>query len=127
MVVLNWRAKTRMGSQKEMTMEQADEAVFVYSAWPSPDAAQAAGAALVEARLAAAVNIIAGMTSIYRWQGAIERADETLMLIKTRTGRIEEIIAEVKRRHPYDEPGIAVVPLAGGSAGYLDWMRREST
>jgi periplasmic divalent cation tolerance protein len=108
-------------------MKQTDEAVFVYSAWPSPDAAQAAGAALVEARLAAAVNIIAGMASIYRWQGAIERAEETLMLIKTRTGRIEEIIAEVKRRHPYDEPGIAVVPLAGGSAGYLDWMRREST
>jgi periplasmic divalent cation tolerance protein len=108
-------------------MEQADEAVFVYSAWPSSDAAQAAGAALVEARLAAAVNIIAGMTSIYRWQGAIERAEETLMLIKTRTGRIEEVIAEVKRRHPYDEPGIAVVPLAGGSAEYLDWMRREST
>ena len=107
-------------------MAETDEAVFLYSAWPSPETAEAAGAALVEARLAAAVNIIAGVRSIYRWQGAVERAEETLMIIKTRRGRVEEVIAEVRRRHPYDEPGIAVVPLAGGSASYLEWMRRES-
>jgi periplasmic divalent cation tolerance protein len=47
------------------------------------------------------------------------------MVIKTRRGRIDEVIAEMKRRHPYEEPGIAVVPLAGGSPGYLAWMRRE--
>lgn len=108
-------------------MTETDEPVFVYSAWPSPDTAEAAGAALVEARLAAAVNVIAGVRSIYRWQGAVERADETLMIIKTRRGRIDAVIAEVRRRHPYEEPGIAVIPLAGGSAGYLDWMCREST
>jgi periplasmic divalent cation tolerance protein len=108
-------------------MADPDEAVFVYSAWPSAETAEAAGAALVEARLAAAVNIIAGMRSIYRWQGAVERAEETAMIIKTRRGRIDEVVAEVRRRHPYREPGIAVVPLAGGSPSYLDWMRREST
>jgi periplasmic divalent cation tolerance protein len=77
--------------------------------------------------LAAAVNIIAGMRSIYRWRGAIERSDETVMIIKTRRGRVDDIIAEIRRRHPYEEPGIAVLPLAGGSASYLEWMCREST
>ena len=103
------------------------DAVFVYTAWPSPETAEAAGAALVEARLAAAVNIIADVTSIYRWRGAVERAQETIMVIKTRHSRIDTVIAEVTRRHPYEEPGIAVLPLAGGSPGYLAWMRRESS
>lgn len=108
-------------------MPQIEEPVFIYSAWPSPETAEAAGAALVEARLAAAVNVIPGMHSIYRWQGAVERADETLMIIKTRRGRIDDVIAEVRRRHPYEEPGIAVLPLTGGSAGYLDCICRESS
>jgi periplasmic divalent cation tolerance protein len=108
-------------------MAKTDEAVFVYSAWPSPETAEDAGARLVEARLAAAVNIIAGMRSIYRWRGAIERSDETVMIIKSRRGRVDDIIAEIRRRHPYEEPGIAVLPLAGGSASYIEWMCREST
>ena len=108
-------------------MEDGDEAVFIYSAWPLHELAETAGAELVEARLAAAVNIIAGMRSIYRWQGAVERAEETLMIIKTRRGRIDDVIAAIRRRHPYEEPGIAVVSLAGGSASYLEWIRLEST
>ncbi len=103
------------------------DAVFVYTAWPSHGTAEAAGAALVEARLAAAVNIFPGVSSIYRWRGAVERAQETIMVIKTHRGRIAEVIAEVKRRHIYEEPGIAVVPISGGSPGYLDWMCRESS
>jgi periplasmic divalent cation tolerance protein len=103
-----------------------DEAVFVYTAWPSAETATAAGEALVEASLAAAVNVIPAIRSIYRWQGKIERADECLMIVKTRRGRVAEVIAEVRRRHPYDEPGIAVLALAGGSPSYLEWMVRES-
>ncbi len=108
-------------------MADTEEAVFVYTAWPTPGTAAAVGAALVAARLAAAVNIFPGASSIYRWRGAVERAQETVMVVKTRRGRIEKVIAEVKRRHIYEEPGIAIVPLAGGSPGYLDWMRRESS
>jgi periplasmic divalent cation tolerance protein len=111
----------------ERAMAETDEAVFVYSTWPSAEAAEAAGAVLVEARLAAALNIIPAVRSIYRWRGGVERADEAVMIVKTRRGRIEEVIAEIGRRHPYEEPGIAVLPLAGGSPGYLEWMRREST
>ena len=107
-------------------MANLDEPVFVYTAWPSSETAAEAGQALVEASLAAAVNIIAGISSIYRWRGKVEQAQECLMIIKTRQGRVEEVIAEVKRRHPYDEPGIAVLPLSGGSASYLEWMVRES-
>lgn len=107
-------------------MAEADEAIFIYTAWPSPETAEAAGEALVEARLAAAVNIVETMKSIYRWRDKVERASEALMIIKTRRGRIDDVIAEVRRRHPYEEPGIAVIPLAGGSPGYLAWMRRET-
>lgn len=106
--------------------EAAEEPVFVYTTWPSPEAAEAAGAALVEARLAACVNIVPGMRTIYRWQGAIERDEETVMIVKTRRGQVEAIVAAVRHRHPYDEPALAVLPLAGGSASYLEWMRRES-
>ena len=70
-------------------MEEIDEAVFIYSAWPSLELVEAAGAALVEARLAACVNILAGMRTVYRWQGAIERDVETVMIIKTRRGQVE--------------------------------------
>jgi periplasmic divalent cation tolerance protein len=108
-------------------MAKTDEAVFVYSAWPSPDDGRRRRRRPGRGTPGRCGQHHPGMTSIYRWQGAVERAQETLMIIKTRTGRIEEVIAEVRRRHPYDEPGIAVLPLAGGSAGYLDWMRREST
>lgn len=103
-----------------------DQPVFVYTAWPSCETAAEAGQALVEARLAAAVNIIGSVKAIYRWRGRVEQAQEWLMIIKTRQGRVDEVLAEVKRRHPYEEPGIAVLPLSGGSASYLEWMVRES-
>ncbi len=107
-------------------MPATDEPVFIYTAWPSPETAANAGRALVESGLAAAVNVLPGTTSIYRWQGQVEEAGESLMIIKTRMARVEDIVGEVRRRHPYEEPGIAVLPLAGGSPSYLEWMVRES-
>lgn len=107
-------------------MPELDEPVFVYTAWPSAETAAKAGEALVDARFAAAVNIIDSVRSIYRWQGKVEQAEECLMIIKTRQGQVEEVMADVRRRHPYEEPGIAVLRLAGGSPSYLEWMVHES-
>jgi periplasmic divalent cation tolerance protein len=81
--------------------------------------------ALVEDRLAACVQILGPVTSIYRWKGKIETTREWLCLIKSREenyGAIEQAILSL---HPYETPEIIAVPLVSGSSGYLDWLRAE--
>ncbi|NJL09070.1 MAG: divalent-cation tolerance protein CutA [Methylacidiphilales bacterium] len=103
-----------------------DQAALVYTTWPSVVEAEAAGAALVEAGLAACVNILPGMRSVYRWQGAVERAFETVMIVKTRAARAEAVAAAIKARHPYDTPAIMVLPVISGEPGYLAWIAAET-
>ncbi|KAA5603599.1 divalent-cation tolerance protein CutA [Blastochloris sulfoviridis] len=103
-----------------------DQAALVYTTWPSVVEAEAAGAALVEAGLAACVNILPGVRSVYRWQGAVERATETVMIVKTRAARTEAVAIAIRARHPYDTPAILVVPVTGGEPGYLAWIAAET-
>ena len=102
------------------------EAVFLYTTWPDADSAAAAGAAIVGDRLAACVNILPAMRSIYRWKGAVETADEAVMIVKTLRSRVDAAIIAMKALHPYETPAIVVMPLAGGSQTYLDWIAAES-
>jgi len=82
--------------------------------------------AVVEARLAACVNILPGaVTSIYRWKGKVETATERLLLIKTSRKRLARLRAAVERLHSYDLPEFIALPVAGGSRGYLQWMGAE--
>jgi periplasmic divalent cation tolerance protein len=106
-----------------MLMERA---VFVYTTYPSLVEAERIGKAVLERRLAACVNILPGMISHYWWQGAIERAEEVVMIIKTRASLAEAVRAVVKEMHPYDTPAILVLPIDGGEPRYLDWMMRET-
>jgi periplasmic divalent cation tolerance protein len=85
--------------------------VFVYTTYPSIVEAETAGRALVERKLAACVNILPGMISIYRWQGAVERGEEAVMIIKTRAALAEEVRAAVKEMHSYTTPAILVLPI----------------
>jgi periplasmic divalent cation tolerance protein len=79
--------------------------------------------ALVEQRLAACVNIVdAPVRSVYRWKGRVERAEEHLLLAKTRRSRLKALEAEVKRLHSYDTPEIISLPIAEGSRPYLRWV-----
>lgn len=100
--------------------------VLVYTTFPSAGEAAAAGRCLVERRLAACVNIIPGMKSVYRWQGAIEEADEVVMLVKTRDTLAAAVTAAVKSIHVYDNPAILVVPVTGGSTDFLGWIVSET-
>lgn len=103
-----------------------ERAVFVYTTYPSIVEAEEAGRALVEQRLAACVNILPGMISHYRWQGAIERAEEVVMLIKTRASLAEAARAEVKARHSYSTPAILVLPIESVDQTYLAWIMAET-
>jgi periplasmic divalent cation tolerance protein len=99
-----------------------ERAVFVYTTYPSVVEAEKAGTALVGEHLAACVNILPGMVSVYRWQGAVERAEEAVMIVKTRSSLAEAVRASVKATHPYDTPAILVLPLESVDEGYFAWI-----
>ena len=89
-----------------------------------PDAATAAriASALVDDRLAACVNVLPGVESVYRWQGRVERASEVLLLIKSTRERLPALTARVVELHPYELPELVAVDIAGGLPGYLAWI-----
>lgn len=99
---------------------------MVYTTWPSLVEAEAAGHAIVADGLAACVNIMPGMVSIYRWQGDVERAQETVMILKTREDLAEPVAQAVRARHPYDTPAVLFLPVSGGDPDYLDWIAAET-
>src|SRR3954464_6250015 len=98
-----------------------ERAVFVYTTYPSVVEAEEAGRALVEQRLCACVNILPGMVSLYWWQGAIERGDEVVMIIKTRAALAEQVRTAVKKMHSYTTPAFLVLPLESVDPAYLEW------
>jgi periplasmic divalent cation tolerance protein len=95
----------------------------------APDAATAEvlARALVEERLAACVNVVPGVRSIYRWQGRVEEAAELLLVAKTRADRGAALAARVRELHPYELPEVLELPALGGSEAYLEWVREESS
>lgn len=89
---------------------------------PSPDVSAELARGLVEAELAACVNILPGVRSIYRWQGATHDDAESLMVIKTQAARFESLAAWIRSHHPYSEPEVIMLPIAAGSPTYLAWI-----
>jgi periplasmic divalent cation tolerance protein len=103
-----------------------ERAVFVYTTWPSAVEAERAGRTLVERRLAACVNILPGMVSVYRWEGKIERGEEAVMIVKTRAALARAVEAAVKQLHSYTTPAILVLPLRSVEKTYLRWLVDET-
>ena len=101
-------------------------ALFVYITAGDRDEALAVGRALVEARLAACANVVGGMRSIYWWRGAIEEADEAVVVVKTRKANMDALIAKVRAVHSYDCPCIVALPIVAGNPDYLDWIAVET-
>jgi len=97
------------------------EVLLVFISCPA-GSADALAAALVEARLAACVSAVPNLRSIYRWQGQVERSEETLLIAKTTPARYAGLQAEVRRLHPYELPEIVAVNVAGGLPAYLQWV-----
>jgi periplasmic divalent cation tolerance protein len=82
--------------------------------------------ALVGERLAACVNVLGGVRSVYRWQGRIERAEEIALIAKTREDLFDRLAARVRELHSYDTPAIVAWPIVAGDPTYLDWIAQET-
>ena len=94
---------------------------------PDAEVAERLARGLLEERLAACVNLIPGIRSFYRWQGAVQDDAEILLVVKTRADRLEALASWVQDLHPYELPEILALPVIGGSQAYLDWIRTESS
>jgi periplasmic divalent cation tolerance protein len=103
-----------------------ERVVFVYTTFPSLVEAERAGRSLVERRLCACVNILPGMVSLYWWQGAIERGEEVVMIIKTRAALAEQVRAAVRELHSYTTPAVLVLPIESVDPDYNTWLIAET-
>ena len=103
------------------------ETLLVITTLPDAAHAHALATALVEAKLAACVNILAPCRSVYRWQGKTESAEEVPVLIKTTAARYAALEAAIRARHPYELPEIIAVPVDRGLPEYLAWVDSETT
>jgi periplasmic divalent cation tolerance protein len=114
------------GAWRLAQVQENDKSVLIYSTFPSPEAAETVGRELVERRLAACINILPGMTSIYRWEDAIVRDTEAVMIIKTRLSLRGRVIEAAKALHPYTNPALVVLPIIDGSKDYVRWLMGET-
>ncbi|MEY4467721.1 MAG: divalent-cation tolerance protein CutA [Pseudomonadota bacterium] len=103
-----------------------DQALLVLTNVPDLQCAQLVARTLVESRLAACVNLLPAVQSIYRWQGQIEEATEILLIIKTTSQQVDSLQKAIVRLHPYEVPEIIAMPIVTGYAPYLQWIATET-
>lgn len=103
-----------------------DDLIFLYSTFPDTASAQKVGEALVNARLAACVNIYPAVTSIYEWEGKLEIAGEVTAYIKTRRDLAEAAMAAARPLHPYTVPCFLILPILGGNEDYTAWAHAQT-
>ena len=101
-------------------------ALVCYCTCPDPATADRIADALVGERLAACVNIVPGVRSVYRWRGEVEHADEVLLVIKTAADRLDELTARVTSLHPAELPELIAVEVVNGLPGYLSWVIEQT-
>ncbi len=99
---------------------------LVFCTFPDTTTAQTLARQLVEQRLAACVNLLPPMLSVYRWQGQVEQAQEVQVLIKTCADRLDALTAAIVRLHPYELPEIIAISPSAGLPAYLDWIRAQT-
>ena len=107
-------------------MKQQPQALLIYSTLPGEEAARSIGETLVKERLAACVNIIPGMRSIYEWKGKLEHDAEVVLIAKTMPERADALAARLAELHPYEVPAILRLPVMEVNTAYLDWLRRQT-
>ena len=111
--------------QREIRNRTVTDKIVVLSTCSSREEADRIAYQLVDQRLAACVSVIAGLGSIYRWQGAVERAEEVLLVIKSSRALFDSLRARIEQLNSYSTPEIIALPIVDGAEGYLDWMTAE--
>jgi periplasmic divalent cation tolerance protein len=103
------------------------DAVILYTTWPDAETAQTFARSAMEAKLAACANVLAPMTSIYRWRGALEQTAETPMLLKTTADAADRLRDLILVRHPYETPCVVALAVreAGSNPAFLQWIGEE--
>ena len=104
-------------------MPNPSDAIVVLITAPTQEEAKRLADRLVEASLAACVQILPEMESVYRWEGKVERQTEHLLIAKTTADRFAELEKEIRELHSYETPEIVSFPLTAGSPEYLNWLR----
>jgi periplasmic divalent cation tolerance protein len=102
------------------------DAVWIYMTAGSLDEARDIGRTLVDERLAACVNILEGMRSLYRWDGGVEEDEEVVLIAKSRSTLVDALTERVKAIHSYDCPCVIALPITGGNPEFLDWIGLET-
>nr|XP_054510258.1 protein CutA homolog [Agelaius phoeniceus] len=113
----------RAGDTRGDTGGDSGEVSAAFVTCPNLSVATELARSLVQQRLAACVNIIPGVTSVYTWQGKLEEDSEVLLMIKTRSSRVPALSDFVRSHHPYEVPEVVALPVAQGNPPYLRWVR----
>jgi len=108
------------------TSASDSEFIAVYVTVPSAEAGKAIASKLISNKLAACVNMIPGIQSMYWWEGKVEVDEELLLMIKSRAQLFDALSNAVVEAHPYDVPEVIAVPIANGNKGYLDWLANST-
>lgn len=103
-----------------------DDLVTVYATFPDRAAALLIAEEIVREGLAACVNVLGEITSVYVWEGKHVQSAEVAALFKTRRGSLDALVARVVERHPYDTPAVLVLPVLAGSGRFVAWVRDQS-
>jgi periplasmic divalent cation tolerance protein len=99
--------------------------VVVLTALGAPRDAERIARALVEERLAACVNVVPGVVSVYRWKGNVEQESELLLVIKTMAAQLDALKVRLVELHPYELPEVVVIAIGGGHGAYLEWIAQQ--
>ncbi len=100
---------------------------LIYMTAASHNEAEKIGTALVGERLAACANILGEMTSIYRWEGSVQREPEVAMIVKTRSERVDDVISRIEQLHSYDTPCAVEIAIGRGGGNFLNWIIEETS
>lgn len=101
---------------------QQHQVIIVLVTCPTRTTAQGLARLVVQQRVAACVNVVPGIESVFRWEGKIDRAKEVLLIIKTTKSRFVSLMKTVKQHHPYEVPEMIALPIQAGFQPYLDWV-----